>query len=103
MSTKGFWAGLFDFSFSEFVTTRVVKVLYVLMVVVAAGVGVVLFLTGFKNPVNFLFGPLVFVGYLIVGRISLETVIVIFRLAENVQYLADVKKGEGAPPPRLEQ
>ncbi|MBS3762595.1 MAG: DUF4282 domain-containing protein [Planctomycetes bacterium] len=34
--TSGFFGLLFDFSFSEYVTVRVIKILYILAIVVAA-------------------------------------------------------------------
>lgn len=53
-SAKGFLPSLFEFSFSSFVATRVVKVLYVLIVFVA------------------------------VYRVLLEVMVVVFRMAEDL-------------------
>jgi hypothetical protein len=48
---KGFFASLFDLSFTEFVTTRLVPVLFVLSIVVAAIYTLFLVFAGFKGGV----------------------------------------------------
>lgn len=99
-SQKGFVAGLFDLSFTTFVTTRVLKVLYVffllgvafmllasvgagLMTVVAGGAGDSggAMLMGF---VQIAVAPFVCLFALIYGRILFECIAVFFRVAEHL-------------------
>ena len=104
MEAKGFFASLFDYSFSSFITPRIIKVLYVLatiaislwtlFLIVAAfnvsdGVGAVMLVIG---------GPLFFVFSMIYARVFLELVIAFFRINGNVQEIRDERIG-GAPQP----
>ena len=96
-NSSGFFNTLFDFSFSEFVTTKIIKILYAIGIFFAA-IGALMFIIwGFKS--SFLFGlltlvlsPVVFILYSIIARVYLEIVIVIFRIAENVSILAKAKQ-----------
>ncbi|MEW6357718.1 MAG: DUF4282 domain-containing protein [Planctomycetota bacterium] len=93
---KGFFGALFDLSFSSFVTTRLIKVLYIL-VIVAAGLSVLGILGGSvaRGPVGILIGivvaPVVFILSVLWGRVWLELIIVMFRIAENVNKIAERK------------
>ena len=84
---------LFDFSFTRFITTRIVKVLYVLGLFFgfAGTVGAVV--SGFYDSVTvgvvtLVLSPLWLLLYAIVIRVLLEMAIVIFRMAENVGEIA---------------
>ncbi len=98
-SAKGFLASLFDFSFSSFVATRVVKVLYVLIVVIAGLYALGLLALGFRagTVVGLLFllvvCPLVFIVFVAVYRVLLEVMVVIFRMAED---LAEIRRRGGS-------
>jgi hypothetical protein len=92
-------APLFDLSFSEFITTRVVRVLYGLALVffaLASLIGFVLMFFGadgfFAKLGALIFGlPLVALFFFVsiaLTRIAYEIVIVLFRIAENVQTIA---------------
>ena len=91
---KGFFSRLFDFSFTEFITTELIKLLYGLAMVFA-GLGALVFIgMGFTaHPiVGVLFlivSPLVFVIYVIFARVYLELIIVAFRIAENTKETAE--------------
>ena len=107
-----FLGSLFDFSFSKFITTKIIKVLYVLAII-ASGLGVCIFaLTtifgGFKT--SFLAGvislivvavvaPLGFLIYVCLARVWLELLIVIFRIAEHSKNIEELLKSgkDGAP------
>ncbi len=97
MQEKGFFGRLFDLSFNEFVTTSIIKVLYVIAIIVAAVVGLFvmfsLFMGGFRGVLmGLILGPVVFVVYVILARVWLEVLIVIFRIAENTAKIAGVKE-----------
>jgi hypothetical protein len=93
---KGFVGSLFDFSFTSYVTTKVLKVIYVLWMLLAVGV----LLGGFVQAVDqmtsrygsilvglltLIIAPLAAVFTLILGRMYTELIIVAFRIAENLQ------------------
>lgn len=91
LTSKGFISSLFDFGFTSFVTTRVIRAVYVVLMILlglaALGIAVVLFTV---NPVLGIFGlviiaPLYFFFYLALWRIFLELIIIIFRLADDVR------------------
>lgn len=91
---KGFFGALFDLSFSEFVTTRVIKVLYVLGIILAILVALGFIVSGFTQSVGLgivfvILSPLIFLLYTILTRIWLEIVIVVFRIAENTREIAE--------------
>lgn len=101
MEPKGFLGSLLDLSFSEFVTTKVIKVLYVLLLVLI-GLGIFFgfitglitmfsdsFFTGVGLMIASLVGGLI---YVIFARISMELIIVVFRIAENTSELVRLKK-----------
>jgi hypothetical protein len=90
---KGFIGSLFDLSFSEFVTTRIIKLLFVLAII-GSGIGTLVLIIGTFASHSVAFGilslvlsPLIFFIYVIVARVYLEIIIVIFRIAENTSRL----------------
>jgi len=100
MMEKGFlsslFASLFDMSFSEFVTIRLIKVLYILGMLGAGVIGLGLIVSGFSNGAGtgllFLFlSPIVVLLYILALRIWLELIIVVFRIAENTSQLVKIQ------------
>jgi hypothetical protein len=93
---KGFFETLFDFTFSEFITARVIKVLYALGIVVGTLMTLTYIIFGFKwgigtGIVSLIICPLVFLVWVIWLRISLELIIVIFRIGENIAGMARIQ------------
>ncbi len=89
MQDKGFIGTLFDFSFTEFVTTKVIKFLLALALVVNAIITIVIIVGGFQNGalagiVALILSPIIFLVMMLFSRIYLELIIVIFRIAENL-------------------
>ena len=103
MDSKGFVAALLDLSFSEFVTTKVIKILYILLLVMI-GLGVVfgvitgligMFTNSFLSGVAVVLFSLVGgVIYVIFARIFMELIIVVFRIAENTSEMVRMKKSD---------
>ncbi len=94
-SSTGFLASLFDFGFNSFITTKLIKVLYVLamvfnviiaLAVVGAGFG-----NGFFSGVMALviLAPLTFLFFTALARLWLELVIVLFRTVEYTRDTAN--------------
>jgi len=92
---SGFLESLFDFSFTTFITTKLIKVLYGLWVTVAGLFALALFIDGFRASTGvegvalFIGAPLVFLLSVIYGRILLELIIVVFRIAEHTAEIAE--------------
>lgn len=101
---KGLLGSLFDLSFSSFITTRLVKVLFALAIVASAIGALVIAVSGFSQGFfaglgTLLMAVLMFFIYVIAVRVWLELIIVIFRIAENVSLIASSKTGGVTPPP----
>jgi Domain of unknown function (DUF4282) len=94
-SAKGFVGSLFDFGFTSFVTPKVVKVVYVLIMagLALAEVGYLIF--AFKTSPVFgiislvILCPLSFFVYLALWRILLELFIVVFRIADDIRSIRE--------------
>jgi hypothetical protein len=92
---RGFLGALFDFGFTSFVTPKVIKVLYLLIVIGTVVSALVVTIVAFKASVVFgilmlVFGdPLFILIVLAIYRIILEFFVVTFRVAEDVRALRE--------------
>jgi len=89
---KGFFTQLFDFSFTEFITTKIIKFIYILGMIVTGLATIVIIISAFSQSVvigivALIFSPLIFLIYVIILRVWLEIIIVIFRISENTESL----------------
>ncbi len=103
---KGFWSCLFDLSFTEFITTRVIKILYMLGIGIAAIVGLMMIVTAFTKGfavglLHVIAAPIVFILIVIVLRIYMELVLTLFRIEGNTRKPAPPGE-EAAPAPPQE-
>jgi len=76
MEVKGFFGSLFDFSFTEFITPRIIKLLFVLAIIIAGIAALVMFFAGIATggPGAFLAiigAPLLFLIYVVGARVWL--------------------------------
>ncbi len=90
----GFFSSLFDVSFSSFITTKLIKALYTILAILSAIGAIIFIVTGFQIGVFvgilfLLLSPLVFLFNLILARVYCELIIVLFRIAEHVQHIAE--------------
>jgi hypothetical protein len=91
----GFISSLFDLSFSTFITSKLIKVLFVISIVMAAFGSLAMVMYGFAMGalpgilMLLIVAPLVFFFYVIYARVVMEVLIVIFRCSE---YLAEIAK-----------
>ncbi|OQX86752.1 hypothetical protein B6D60_05530 [candidate division KSB1 bacterium 4484_87] len=88
---------LFDFSFKEFVTIKIIKVIYGIGILFAGIGAIAVIIKGFSAGVlagilALIISPVVFIIYSILIRVWLEVVIVLFRISEDVRDMA--KKSE---------
>ena len=98
-SGKPPFSAIFDFSFKEFISIDLIRVLYVFAFIVAGLAMVSTILAGFSN--SFIWGlgsiivaPVVFFIIIFIARIGLEVLVVLFRIAENTRESADNTKTE---------
>jgi len=95
--SKGFFAGLFDFSFENLIALKVMKVLYGIFLLALAlgvlgGLGTSVIsvingqvLAGLGMLVLLPFGAIL---YLILGRVYFELIVVAFKIAEDLDEIA---------------
>ncbi len=96
-SQPSFFTSLFDFSFSRFVTLRLVKFLYVISVILTVFLMIAVILAGFTEAVSgvetvgyIVLGPVVAFLYLLIVRVGLELVVVVFRVGETATEIRDL-------------
>ena len=90
----GFVQALMDFSFTQFVSESLVKILYYLGIVLFAIFGITAVVVGFTNGVSYGIGalimaPVLFVVFVVALRVFLEFVIVVFRIADFTRQIAE--------------
>ncbi len=106
MPEKGFFGALFDLSFSSFITTKIIKVLYVLAIIIAGLIALGYTIAAFAaDPVLGLLtlvilAPLGFLLYVIYTRVILELFIAIFRIMETNTELVHLQRGAAGGPPQ---
>ena len=99
---KGFVGSLFDFSFSSFVTPKIIKVLYVLVTIWTALIGLAILIYGFKlgGMTGGLFTliiiePIFLLLTLGIYRVVLEAFMVIFRIYEETKKIRESNESQG--------
>lgn len=96
--TKDFLTDLFDLRFRNFITLRIIKILFLLSIALSAVAALTLLINGLSSGdvgtalLSLIFAPIFFFVYVLAARIGLELVIVIFRISENIQAIG-VKQG----------
>ncbi len=91
---KGLIESLVDFSFGEFVTLRIIKLLYALHLLVGLIVAIGLVLSGFRESTAqglllLILGAVGLIFWTLYVRVLLEVLIAIFRVAESVTRIAN--------------
>jgi hypothetical protein len=94
---QGFIQGLLDFSFTTFVTQKLIKVIYGLGIVLLGLWALIFIVTAFgqgftTGVTTAVFAPIGFLMAVIVLRIYLEIAIVLFRIADNTTQMASASK-----------
>jgi hypothetical protein len=93
--SKGFFGALFDFSFTSFVTTKIIKVLYVLILVLAVVSALVYTIIAFRVSSGFgiltlvIGDPLFIIIVMAFWRLVLEAFIVVFRISDDIRALRE--------------
>jgi hypothetical protein len=101
---KGFFGSLLDTSFSSLVTTKVIRFIYILTLIVVSLFALLLIVAGFiRSPalgILFLFivAPLYWLFALVYVRVGLEFTIALFRVMEtNLELVALKRQQMGLP------
>ena len=98
--SRGFLSALFDFGFTSFVTPKVIKVLYMLIVIGTVVSALVFTIIVFKASTVFgiltlvIADPLFILIVLAIYRIILEFFVVTFRVAEDIRALRERGGGD---------
>jgi hypothetical protein len=98
VESQSFFSGLFDFSFKEYVTPKIIRVIFVILIVFAA-IGAVALLIGsargggFGIVLGIIFAVVGFFLYVILFRIYLEVVSALFRINDNIATLVHLSGG----------
>ena len=103
-SQPSFFGSLFDFSFSRFVTLRLVKFLYVVsMILIVVAVVVLIFQIGIDETVSgvevvgyMVLAPIFALLYLVGVRVGFELVVVVFRIGETATEVRDLLKASSS-------
>jgi Domain of unknown function (DUF4282) len=90
---RGLLSSLFDLSFTTFITSKLIKVVYALAIAFAALVAAALLVSGFSQGtlvglLMLIVAPIVFLAIVIYARVILEIMIVVFRMAEHLAEIA---------------
>jgi len=101
MEVKGFFVKLFDLSFTEFITPRIIKLLFVLAIIISGIAALVMFFAGIVQGgasalLAIILVPLVFLLYVIIARVWLELIMVMFRIAGNIDKLVEGRDTQAA-------
>src|SRR5665647_1216187 len=93
IETKGFFASLFDFGFTSFITLKFLRLIYGVLVVLILLAGVVFFVASIsQGGLYILFAivivPILTLIYLVLTRVSMEMVAIFFRIGENTNLMA---------------
>ena len=94
---KGFFGSLFDFSFDNFIATKLVKFLYVLTLILLSVAAIIYLIAGLVALGNgsgyglllIVLAPVVWLFGLVVARLYLELVIVMFKISEDIKDIRD--------------
>ncbi|UCE04517.1 MAG: DUF4282 domain-containing protein [bacterium] len=95
--TKEFFSKLFDFSFSELITTQIIKVLYGIGILAAAIVALIFIIWGFQGGafaaiIAIILSPAVFIICTILARVYIEVIIVLFQIKDNTSTMVKQKQ-----------
>lgn len=96
-ANNNFFQALLDFSFSRFVATKVVGIIYFLAILFIALITLIIISAGFGNGFlsglgSLILAPIVALVYLLLARVGLESLIAGIRTAENSAQILEYLK-----------
>jgi hypothetical protein len=110
---KGFLRALFDFSFTTYITPKIIKIIFGIVIVVAAlgWLGYTIFFFSVNVVLGIvvfiIIGPILFLLTVIIYRVYLEVVMAVFTIADNTTRMAQGAGGgptpfQGGPQPTFQ-
>jgi len=98
---KGFVSILFDLSFKEYVTTKILKFIYILAIIFAVISALGFIGAGFTRGTTagmlcLIFSPVILLIYIIGARVWVEMIIVLFRISQDLSTLVTIQGGSPA-------
>lgn len=92
-STDGL-GGVFDFTFEKFITPSIVKIVYIVVIVMAGLMWLGIIIGGLSSGIGgflagLIFGGLAAVLVVLIYRIFLELTMILFRIHENTDAMAN--------------
>jgi len=101
IEAKGFFASLFDFGFTSFITLKFLRVIYGVVVVLILLTGAFLFISsisqgGMYAVLAIVFVPIGTLIYLVITRVSMEIIALLFRIGENTSLMVAATNRTGA-------
>ena len=97
---KGLLGALLDFSFTSFITPKIIKVLYAIAIAVSGLATLAIVIAGLRQGVAaglgaLILGAILFPLFVVYARVGLEVLIVFFRIEEHTAEMA--RRGQGQP------
>ena len=102
---KSFFATLFDFGFTSFITLRFLKTIYAIVVALVLLGGLISLIYGLSSGSalgvisGLILAPLGTLVYLVLARIGLEVVAMFFRIGDNTAHAVELLGGRQQPFP----
>ena len=100
LAGKGFFASLFDFGFTSFITLQLLSVIYGIVVVLVVLASVFAIGAGIYRGGASLFAivvvPIAALIYLVLARVSMEMIALFFRIGQNTNLMAALASGAGS-------
>ena len=99
---KGFLGTLFDLSFSEIITLKLIKILYCIGIAIAALAACWLVFNAFFQTfamglLHLILAPIVFFLLVIISRIKMELFVALFKIEENTRKCAPAEVQQVTP------
>ena len=96
---KCFWGCLFDLSFSELITLKIIKYLYAICILIAGIAGIWVLVEALQQRgiwvlLYFVAIPIVFMLLVIISRVIMELLLTLFRIEENTRKPAPAEEDE---------
>lgn len=93
IKNNDFLKRLFDFSFKKFITTKIVRFIFWVNIIIAGIIGVLIIVGAFKQSIVLgilavILSPIFYIVYVAILRVILEVVRIVFRIEEHVEVIS---------------
>jgi hypothetical protein len=99
---NGIFSLLFDLSFKNFITVKIIKLLYVIAIIFSGLIGLIILINGIQTMrympgagfFQIVLSPLITLLIIIWSRVFLEVTVVLFKIEENTRKITEIKAVE---------